>query len=381
VLITINTATGAGTVVGGTGLGTSQVSDISFRSDGVLFAYIEPSYDGIGTVNIATGVVTLVGQSGGSSGSGMGFSANNTLYFANSDSRLYTLNQTTGARTLAVAMTGLSSRINAIDIHPFALGNPARSDVMYAIDNGGFGGSGNPDNLVTVNRSTGVVTTIGATTNNMDALAWGLLTDDERLPVELSAFNLSSRDGSVFLSWRTASETESAGFEVQRSGVDSNFQTISSYLNNPGLVGLGTTSYGKSYSYIDREDGGLKAGETYIYRLVDVSTDGVRTEHPAVAVRVEAEEDIDLSAVRLYPVAPNPVSDFAQLSFSLSEPGKVRVELYSADSRRLGMLVDGEYGAGDHAATVSLAGIPAGNYTLVMTTGRQVRTRTLVVVR
>jgi hypothetical protein len=205
---------------------------------------------------------------------------------------------------------------------------------------------------------------------------------DQHLPVELASFNVSSRNSDVFLSWRTASEVHNAGFEVQRAGMDSSFTTISSYVSNQNLTGLGTTSYGKSYNFVDGGDGALVAGQTYLYRLVDVSTDGVREEHPVVAVKIEAtQEIIEAGRMKMYSAAPNPAVQFTQVPFSLPETANVRMELYSADGRRVAVPVEASFTAGDHAETISLEGLSAGSYTLVMTSGYQVRTQQVVVVR
>src|SRR5215208_1694056 len=55
-LITINTSTGAGTLVGNNTVG--PIADITFRSDGTLFGWTEGS-DDLVTVNTATGVETV----------------------------------------------------------------------------------------------------------------------------------------------------------------------------------------------------------------------------------------------------------------------------------------------------------------------------------
>jgi hypothetical protein len=57
------------------------------------------------------------------------------------------------------------------------------------------------------------------------------------------------------------------------------------------------------------------------------------------------------------------------------------MELYATDGRRIAVPVEASFGAGDHAETISLEGLSAGNYTLVMTSGYQVRTQQVVVVR
>src|SRR5262249_27224866 len=113
-LMTINTSTGAPTVIGILGLESSPTpcsvysdcfvaTDISFRpSDGTLFAFLreqdQQDPGALYTVNLTTGAPTLVGATGlaGSAikGGGMSFSGA-TLYFAAGTS-LYTLNQSAG---------------------------------------------------------------------------------------------------------------------------------------------------------------------------------------------------------------------------------------------------------------------------------------------
>src|SRR6185436_13384491 len=69
VLLTIDKVTGVGTLVGPTnvfiasGCSSDRVSDISFRSDGTLYAYAE-TCDQLGVINTSTGAFTLVGATG-----------------------------------------------------------------------------------------------------------------------------------------------------------------------------------------------------------------------------------------------------------------------------------------------------------------------------
>jgi hypothetical protein len=98
-LVTINLSTGVATLKGPTGA-TANITDIAFRSDGVLFAA-----DGgarLYTLNTTTGVATLIGTVSPSNnfGNGLAFNASNTLYYADG-SQLHTLNQATAAATLA----------------------------------------------------------------------------------------------------------------------------------------------------------------------------------------------------------------------------------------------------------------------------------------
>jgi hypothetical protein len=104
-LITINTTTGAGTIVGPTGVpADDHFQDIAFRhADDALFGYEDGE---MYTFNITTGVATDLGNVGDGfpSGNGLAFSPFDTLYKADY-ADLWTIDQTTGAGTVAESMT------------------------------------------------------------------------------------------------------------------------------------------------------------------------------------------------------------------------------------------------------------------------------------
>jgi hypothetical protein len=171
VLITINTTTGAGTLVGLLGTG-SFTQDIAFRpSDGVLFAYVEGD---IYTINTATGVATLVGSTGSfPDGNAIAFSGS-TLYLANdggsgTDGTLQTINQATGAVTDVVPFTyGAGFTTGFIRAAGMKF-DPATSTLYAAIVSGS--GPANTRYLGTINTTTGAVTDIGTSVAGLDAIA------------------------------------------------------------------------------------------------------------------------------------------------------------------------------------------------------------------
>ena len=175
VLLTINTTTGAGTLVGDTGI-SDHFQDIAFRpSDGTLFGYAAGN---IYTIN-TTGVATPVGPTGQvpppfPDGDALAFSATNVLYTAN-EITLDSINQSTGAAALVVALSydpafGVGeARANGMKFDP-------STGTLYAsvVAGGSFHGGGSipgPWSLGTINISTGVVTPIGLTVAGLDAIA------------------------------------------------------------------------------------------------------------------------------------------------------------------------------------------------------------------
>ncbi|GIW42058.1 MAG: hypothetical protein KatS3mg076_2635 [Candidatus Binatia bacterium] len=195
VLVTVDTSTGAGTEVGPTGVEITgfgdTVSDLSFRSDGALFAYLEPE-DAVGRIDPSTGSVSLVlGGSGVECcGNGIAFSPGEVLFHAN-ENALHTLDQNTGEATVVVDLEFLPpaegfSRVNAMDFDP-------GTGVLFASVVSGLDFVGTDNFLATIDPTTGVVSVIGPTQRGLDAIAvapaseptpvrapvlgvWGLLT-------------------------------------------------------------------------------------------------------------------------------------------------------------------------------------------------------------
>ncbi|MFN8281894.1 MAG: T9SS type A sorting domain-containing protein [Chitinophagales bacterium] len=86
------------------------------------------------------------------------------------------------------------------------------------------------------------------------------------LPVELIYFDITPINNSYFqLNWETASESNNAGFEVQRSNVSNNFSAI-------GFVrGNGTTALPHAYQF---EDKNVEKNKDYYYRLKQTDNNG-----------------------------------------------------------------------------------------------------------
>ena len=95
-LLTINTTTGAGTLVG-SGFGLNNVL-LASNSAGDLFGWYDPSADDLTSINKVTGVATVVGESGlGTATHGLAFDNSDNLYMHNYTGSFYSMNTTTGA--------------------------------------------------------------------------------------------------------------------------------------------------------------------------------------------------------------------------------------------------------------------------------------------
>jgi len=168
-LVTINTANAQVTSIGSF-FGGGTMSDIT-SIGGTLYGWRAAGDHSLYTINTSTGVATLVGLSGnpGFGGGGLAANAAGTIFSspnatsANSGWTLgsfYTVNSTTGALTSIGVHSGLSGAINAMDFS---------GSTLFGI----MGNQGAPSltNLVTINTANGAITTVGASINDLDALA------------------------------------------------------------------------------------------------------------------------------------------------------------------------------------------------------------------
>jgi hypothetical protein len=172
-LITINTATGAGTVVGPLGV---TIDEISFASDGTLFAWSgRTSASSLFRINLNTGAATKVGDSGVVD-FGVGFAINQTTgqaFLANAGASgvLRTVNLTTGAVTPGPTLTGAPFPTGSIDAFAF----DGSTLLALNLDETGPGGAGKAPSatfLVSIDPTTGAVTTLGTSVPGLDALAF-----------------------------------------------------------------------------------------------------------------------------------------------------------------------------------------------------------------
>ena len=182
VLITIDTATGEGTEVGPTLIGDdSPGHDISFRSDGVLFAMLDDGQD-LYTVDTTTGEATFVASTAfHDAGNAIAFSQDDDLLFATnaggSEGTLHTLDTADGANTevaplLFPAPGDDQPRINAMDVDP-------ETGTLYAsVNDRPYGGGTRENYFGTVDVATGIVTIIGATVDGLDAIAFSVAASD-----------------------------------------------------------------------------------------------------------------------------------------------------------------------------------------------------------
>ncbi|RMF51868.1 MAG: T9SS C-terminal target domain-containing protein, partial [Bacteroidetes bacterium] len=172
------------------------------------------------------------------------------------------------------------------------------------------------------------------------------------LPVELVAFDATPDGDAAVLTWRTASETNNAGFEVQhyRDGA---------WQARAFVEGHGTSAAPQAYTH--RLDG-LEPG-THRFRLKQIDFDGTFSLSPEVEVTVAVPGAYALGAAY-----PNPFNPQTTFRLTVARTQQVTVSVYDVLGRRVALLYRGQLTGGDtHTFHFDATGLPGGLYLIDVT--------------
>ncbi|MDX1440189.1 MAG: zinc-dependent metalloprotease [Rubricoccaceae bacterium] len=172
------------------------------------------------------------------------------------------------------------------------------------------------------------------------------------IPVELISFTGILDNQRVLLEWSTSSETNNAGFEVQRAAPEG--WTVLGFVS-----GHGTTTEAQSYSFFDV---GLDATSgSATYRLKQIDYDGAFEYSAEIEVSLGTPDSFALNSAY-----PNPFNPSTTVTFTLPATTDVRVDVLDVLGRQVATLAQGMLDAGYHTATWEPATAPSGTYIVRM---------------
>ena len=162
------------------------------------------------------------------------------------------------------------------------------------------------------------------------------------LPVELTQFDVQSKDDMVELAWTTATELNNDFFQIEHSRDGIQFDAVGK------VKGVGTTTETINYNFMHRQP----ASGTNYYRLKQVDFDGAYEYSDIISVEVYSRTN----GIRVY---PNPTVDrvFIQVD---KQPKDIQFALTTI----LGQKVDVQPATGDFGWELDLARLPKGIYVL-----------------
>jgi hypothetical protein len=171
----------------------------------------------------------------------------------------------------------------------------------------------------------------------------------------------------VKLNWVTATETNNAGFEIQRSNDNENW-------NQLGYVaGNGTKTSPTSYTFEDKK---LNTGK-YNYRLKQIDYNGNFEYHNLASV-VEVGVPGKFNVSQNY---PNPFNPTTKIDFDLPFDSRVSIKLYDMSGREVMTLVNEQKTAGYYTVQLNGNNLSSGMYFYRFTANNFTITKKLALIK
>ncbi len=183
------------------------------------------------------------------------------------------------------------------------------------------------------------------------------------IPVELVSFTALVVDNGILLSWSTATETNNAGFTIERGTDSENFSDIGF------IAGKGTTTETQIYSYLDNS---VKTGK-YYYRLKQTDYDGTFKYLNVVSAEVGLPTKFVLE--QNY---PNPFNPTTKISWQTPVAGWQTLKIYDALGNEVTTLVNEFKEAGVHELEFDASNLASGIYLYKLTAGNFVQTKKMI---
>jgi len=186
------------------------------------------------------------------------------------------------------------------------------------------------------------------------------------LPVELAAFDVVADGSDATLEWKTASETNNAGFSILHTAPGAQSARTVAFVD-----GAGTTTQVQRYTHSVDD---LSPG-THRFQLRQKDLDGTTTLLDPVTVEITAGE------TSLSLTGANPFRQATQVRYSVTTSGPVQVTLFDVMGREVRTVFEGTH-AQETTRTLSVDGsdLAPGIYFLRLTTETERVTRRLTVV-
>lgn len=174
------------------------------------------------------------------------------------------------------------------------------------------------------------------------------------LPVELVAFTANIVNKTVQIKWKTATELNNLGFEIERF-IQKLPTDLESWEKIGFIEGNGNSSIPKEYFFADR----LKQKGKYNYRLKQIDQNGSYTFSNVVQVDYENVLPTEFSLEQNY---PNPFNASTIISFSVAKKEFVNISVFNVIGQLVAELINAELEAGTYEINFNSKELPSGLY-------------------
>jgi hypothetical protein len=185
------------------------------------------------------------------------------------------------------------------------------------------------------------------------------------VPVELSSFIAKVEGTTVILNWRTETESNNYGFEIERS-IKDNFEKI-------GFVfGAGNSNSPKEYTFTDNN---LVGGSKFLYRLKQIDADG------EIEFSSSLEVEVFPNQYELIQSYPNPANPSTKIMFSLPYETELKILLYNMLGESIRTIAEGKYDAGFYQVELLMNDLASGVYIYKLESKDFVSTKKLILLK
>src|ERR1035437_440296 len=191
-------------------------------------------------------------------------------------------------------------------------------------------------------------------------------------PVELVSFTASVNKDLINLNWKTATELNNTGFDIERSSENnSNGEII---FNKIGFVkGAGNSLISHSYSFSDKINNSGK----YYYRLKQIDNDGKFKFSSAVEVNFK----LAVNGFYLDQNYPNPFNPSTTITYSLPEASNVKLSVFNALGQQVKIVENVYKNAGNYNITLNADDLNSGIYFYKIEAGQFSQIRKMILVK
>ena len=189
------------------------------------------------------------------------------------------------------------------------------------------------------------------------------------VPVEMTSFTASAEGLNAELRWRTATEVNNYGYEVERRAIPNGIWGKIGF-----VAGAGTSNKPCEYTYTDKN---LEAGK-YTYRIKQVDNDGTFKYSFSVEIQV-------LGMPKVFTLSesyPNPFNPTTTIQFTVPQNGHVRLRIYNLIGQEVANLFDGPAEVGNlYKVKFDASSMSSGLYFSVLEFGNQRLARKMVLTK
>jgi hypothetical protein len=218
-------------------------------------------------------------------------------------------------------------------------------------------------------------TTADASTNHfnltlVNSPTW--LIDENPIPVELISFTAKVSNLNATLTWKTATEVNNYGFEIEKRTVSSQLSSVNSWVKIGFVRGNGTSNSPKEYSYTDAS----VASGAYAYRLKQIDNCG--------AFKYSQEAEVTVVVPKVFALSqnyPNPFNPSTMISFDLPTKSFVSLKIFDLLGREVATIVSEEMSTGSHVKQWNAENCPSGVYFYRLQAGSLTETKRMILMK